>query len=67
MNQRSRYIIGAVGILYLAAGFALEPAPVQSILLGAGISTIHQTTFSNELVVAQASRTCCGKKNGGKK
>jgi hypothetical protein len=60
MNQRIRYIIGPVGILCLA-GFALAPAPVQAIPLGAGISTIHQTTVGNGNVVVQV-RVCPQKK-----
>jgi hypothetical protein len=61
MDKRTLNIVGALGILCLG-GFALAPAPVLSIPLGAGISTIHQTATGYEPLVQVAK-----KNNGGKK
>jgi hypothetical protein len=65
MDKRIRNIIGAVGILCLAA-FALAPAPVRSVPLWAGISTIYQTTIGNDPLVLLAQGHA-KKNNGGKK
>jgi hypothetical protein len=59
MDKRTLNIVGAVGILSVGV-FALAPAPVQSIPLGAGISTISHAAIANEPLVPV-------KNNGGKK